>query len=431
MINYTQQIETYIQRLFPICRSITGNGNRETLNILKEIIPLAIKEYPSGQQVFDWIIPKEWNICDAWIKNSQGIKVVDFKNSNLHVVSYSSPVHKKMSAAELTPHLHYIESQPDAIPYRTSYFNEDWGFCLSYNDFQKYFKQGEYEVFIDSELKQGSLSIGEILIPGKSSKEILISTYICHPSLANDNLSGAVMTAFLAKELSKRELNYSYRIVFVPETIGAIAYCANNKAVIKSIDCGFVVTCVGGAGKYSYKQSFDKSHFINQLIEKMFEEDGLDYVVYSFDIHGSDERQYSSPGFRINIASICRDKYYEYLPYHTCLDNLQFIKAEYINKSLELYLKTVAKIDINIKYISTNLDCETMLSKHGLYPQKGGGLLPGKNIEDELDLILWLLFYCDGTLYLQEIANKMECSIEKLNRIASILESKKLLKRCE
>ena len=256
MINLENEIDSYLKRLFPIARSITGNGNRETLKILQELIPLNILEYPTGQKVYDWTIPKEWNIKDAWIKNSKGEKIIEFKNSNLHVVSYSTPIHKKMKWSELKKHLHYLENSPDSIPYRTSYYNETWGFCLSYSQFSILNSQlngdEEYEVCIESELSNGSMSLGELLIEGKSKKEYLLSCYICHPSMANDSLSGVITTAFIAQELLKIQetLEHSYRIVFVPETIGAITYCANNEKAMKNIDNGLVITTCGGLGDF-------------------------------------------------------------------------------------------------------------------------------------------------------------------------------------
>lgn len=424
MQDYAKQIDDYLHRLFPITRSITGGGNRETLRILQEVVPLEIKEYPSGQHVYDWVIPKEWNIKDAWIKNSKGEKIVDFKKNNLHLVSYSVPVHKKLMFSELKKHLHYREELPEAIPYRTTYYEETWGFCVSYNDLSASFNEKEeYEVYIDSSLANGSLSIGELLIQGKSSKEYLISTYICHPSMANDNLSGVVMTAFLAKELLKKKLNFSYRIIFVPETIGAIAYCANNEKAMKKIDCGFVATTVGGPGQLGYKQSFDKDHFIDRIIEQTFEENNKDYITYPFDIHGSDERQYSSPGFRINMATICKDRYYEYDYYHTSLDDLNFVKGATINYSLMLYLETISKLDKNITY-KTQYPCEAMLSKYGLYPKAGGSLLPGDPKINNLETILWFLFYCDGKTDMFKISEKLNTDIECLYSISHKLEEK-------
>jgi aminopeptidase-like protein len=426
MVDYTAQIAEYLRKLFPIIRSITGEGNRQNLKILQEVIPLSILEFPSGQQVYDWIIPKEWNIKDAWIKNSRGEKIVDFSKSNLHVVGYSIPIYAEMKLSDLKHHLHFLEHLPEAIPYRTSYYQENWGFCLSYRDYQRYFQADvEYEVMIDSELKPGSLVIGELLIPGLSSKEYLISTYICHPSLANDNLSGMLLTAFLAKELLKQQWNFSYRIIFVPETIGAIAYCANNEDAMKKIDAGLVVSTVGGPGEFGYKQSFRPDHAINRIIESVFQSKGLDFITYPFDIHGSDERQYSSQGFRINMATISKDKYYEYDHYHTSLDNLDFVKPDNIIKSLEVYLEVISLLDKNLIFANLLPHCEVMLSKHNLYPRTGGAMLPFKN--KDIDMILWLLFYANGQMSLWDISEKIGFPLEHLSRVARDLENKKIL----
>jgi len=450
----TGEIDQFLKRLFPICRSITGEGNRETLRLLQEIVPFQITEYSSGTPVFDWIIPSEWEIRGAYIQNESKERLVDFRNSNVHVMSYSHPVQKKITLDGLRPHLHCRADLPDAIPYRTSYYKKDWGFCLSFNQYKKIQEDGgPFDVYIDSSFKEdGSLAIGELLIQGKIKKEILISTYFCHPSLANDNLSGFLLTAFLAKELSERKnLEHSYRIIFVPETIGAISYCAMNQEAMRSIDAGLVVTCVGGPGKFGYKQSFDKNHYINDLIQNVFREEGVEYITYPFDIHGSDERQYSSQGFRINVATICRDKYYEYPFYHTSLDNLDFVKAEQINKSLDLYLRLIDKLDtyqgsyepslnFNEGYhgsgqspIYRNLfpNCEVMLSKHGLYPDTGGGMLPGQNTKEELNIILSLLFHCDGKRTLASISSELGMPFNTVKAIGSMLEEKGVLERIE
>lgn len=429
MQDYTEQIDHYLKRLFPITRSIAGEGNRETLRILQEIIPLEVKEYPNGQKVYDWVIPREWNIRDAWIKNSSGKKIIDFQNSNLHVVSYSVPVHDHMKLAELNAHLHFLNDLPSAIPYRTSYYNENWGFCLSHNDYKRYFNDTEtYEVFIDSELKNGSLTIGEFLIKGKSDKEYLISTYICHPSLANDNLSGPVMTAVLSRELLRMDLNFSYRIVFVPETIGAIAYCANNEEAMKRIMAGFVVSSVGGPGRFGYRQSWQKNCFINSMVEDTFHENGIDdFKIYPFDIHGSDERQYSSQGFRINIVSITKDKYYDYDYYHTSLDDLSFISAENIVACLKLYIQTIEKLDKNVTYKNLNPNCEVMLSKHDLYQKTGGGQVPIFGARNDQDLILWMLFHSDGQKSLWQISKLIETPIDVLYNLAVQLSKRNLL----
>jgi len=434
MIDYKDKLDSYLKRLFPITRSITGNGNRKTLKILQEIIPLDIIEYPTGQKVYDWTIPKEWNIKDAWIKDSKGNKIIDFKISNLHVVSYSIPIHQKMTFEELKENLYYLENLPDAIPYRTSYYNESWGFCVSYNQYKELFKEDEeYEICIESELANGSLSLGELLIEGKSKKEYLLSCYICHPSMANDSLSGVLVTAFIAKELLKIQdsLEHSYRIVFLPETIGAIAYSANNEKAMQKIDNGLVITTCGGLGDFGYKQSWDESNFINSMVEDVFKENSIEFKTYPFDIHGSDERQYSSQGFKINCVTISKDRYYEYDYYHTSLDNLDFVKAENLNKALDLYLQLLNKMDKNIVYKNLYPNCEVMLSKHDLYPKTGGAQLPNSNIS-ALDIILWLLYYCDGSMDLYEISKKLKIDIELVYHEAKQLHSKNIIevKKC-
>lgn len=452
MTDYLEKIDGLLHKLFPICRSITGAGNRETLRILQEIVPLKILEYPSGSPVFDWLIPEEWEIHGGFIKNFRGELVVDFHQNNLHVMNYSRAVQGEKSLEELKPHLHYLQKLPDAIPYRTTYYNNDWGFCLTYQQYKSLVEDGgPFKILIDTGFKKGSLTIGEVLIEGKNSEEVLISTYICHPSMANDNLSGMILTAFLAKELlSRKKLNRSYRIIFVPETIGAITYCAMNERVMKAIDVGLVVTTVGGPGKFGYKQSFNENHVINRLIEETFREAGYDFTTYPFDIHGSDERQYSSPGFRINTATISKDKYYEYPGYHTSLDSLDFVKAEYIYQTLLLYLKLIDKLELenilsktefekrpkkldcsgeNIIYLSRNPNCEVMLSKHDLYPKNGGGLLPAGNNTSELDMILWVLFFCDGQGSINELSKKINVPFKELQRATALLEEKGLLER--
>jgi aminopeptidase-like protein len=429
VVNYKKEIDKLLTTLFPITRSITGDGNRETLRLLQEIIPLNIKEYPTGTKVYDWIIPEEWSIKDAWIKNSKGRKIIDFQKSNIHILNYSIPINKRIKFDELKEHLYYKKEIPYTIPNRTSYYKKNWGFCLSYNDYKEYFNENEeYEVFIDSEFKEGSLSIGDLVIEGASKKEYLISTYICHPSLANDNLSGVVLTTFLAKELLKKKRNFSYRIVFAPETIGAIAYCANHEAIMKDIDSGFVITTVGGPGKLGYKQSFDENNSINRIIEKVFHENNIEFITYPFMDIGSDERQYSSIAFRINVATICKDKYYEYDYYHTSHDNLDFVKPEYINETLNIYLQAIEKIDKSIVYENMFPHCEVMLSKHDLYPNISGDYIPNTGIR-ESELMCRLLIYCDGKKDLFEISQKLNIAIEDLYTVAKKLESKNIFKR--
>lgn len=429
MTEIVAELDHYLRRLFPLCRSITGEPNRETLRILQEIIPLTIHEVPTGKTVYDWTIPDEWTIRDAWIADANGHRLVDFQASNLHVVSYSEPVDAVMNWEELQPRIHKHPDLPEAIPYRTSYYKRDWGFCVTHAQYAELKKQqGELTVVIDSELKPGSLSYGEILIPGQSSQEILLSCYICHPSMANDSLSGVLLTAFLARYIAElKERHWSYRIVFVPETIGAIAYCALNETAMKQIDMGFVITTVGGPGKFGYKKSFDSTHPVNAMIESVLTESGVDFITYPFDIHGSDERQYSSQGFRINVATICRDRYYEYPHYHSSLDDLKFVTPQQIEETLEHYVRLIDKLEARRVYRNRIPYGEVMLSRHNLYPTIGGKQLPVFGGKTELDLILWLLFLCDGKLDIDYIAKCLGASVEILSCLADSLVDKGVL----
>jgi len=426
------EIQEYLRLLFPIARSITGAGNVETLKILQEIVPLQIKEYKSGTSVYDWKVPDEWTIKNAWIKDSHGNKIVDYQASNLHVVNYSTPVHKLISFEKLKKNLHYDQGLPNAIPYRTTYYEKEWGFCVTERQYQMLYKaEGPLEIKIDSEHDpEGNLTFGELIIPGESAQEILISTYFCHPSLANDNLSGTIMTAFLARELLRKpKLKRGYRIVWVPETIGAIAYCAMNESDLRKILTGLVVTTVGGPGPFGYKQSYNAGHSVNVVIEQVFRQEKVDFKTYPFDIHGSDERQYSSPGFGINTASITKDKYYEYPFYHTSLDNLDFIKAEYIESSLNIHLMVLEQLNTEPVYENRYPNCEVMLSKHDLYPKFGGAQLPQQTQLSELDIILWLLWLNDGKLGLFEILNRLGITRNIAEPIIEKLESKKILQK--
>ncbi len=426
LVDASAELDSYLQRLFPLCRSITGNPNRETLKILQELIPLTLHEVPSGTAVYDWTIPDEWNIQDAYIADISGQRIIDFQASNLHVVSYSTPVRGNFTWQALLPHLHRHPTLPEAIPYRTSYYQRDWGFCVTHTQYQALEQHGgPFEIVIDATLEPGSLTYGELLLPGQSKQEILLSCYICHPSIANDSLSGVLLTAFLARELMIRaNRRYSYRIVFVPETIGAIAYCALNEQAMKQIDLGLVITTVGGPGKFGYKQSFNPDHAVNRLIEEVFGEAGVEFITYPFDIHGSDERQYSSQGFRINTATISRDRYYEYPQYHSSLDNLELVRAKQIHETLALYRLLLGKLEARRIYRNRNPNCEVMLSRHDLYPLTGGAQKPELGGQSELDLILWLLFFCDGKLDITTIAGRLNVTEDALIGIADKLVAK-------
>jgi aminopeptidase-like protein len=410
------EFDRYLRRLFPLCRSLTGEGNRETLRIMQEIAPLTIREIPSGKRVYDWSVPDEWNIRDAFIAEVGGGRLVDFRASNLHVVGYSEPVDLTIGWEELRPHLHVHASLPAAIPYRTRYYRREWGFCVTqaqYAELER--KKGPFRVIIDADLRSGAMTYGECLLAGRSPQEILISCYICHPSLANDSLSGVLLSAFLARHLSKQnDRQWSYRFVFVPETIGAIAYCAANEAALKRVDLGLVITTVGGPGKFGYKQSWNAEHGINRLIEEVLVEGAHEFIRYPFDVHGSDERQYSSLGFRINCATISKDRYYEYPEYHSSQDNLEFVTGDQIARTFALYCRLLEKIEARCIYRSRQPNGEVMLSRHGLYPTNGGEQRPDQGGRSELDLILWLLFLCDGRASLDDVAAKLKVPVAAL-----------------
>lgn len=409
------EIDGYLQRLFPITRSLTGEGNRETFRILQEILPLKIIEYPSGTPVYDWIVPDEWNIRDAYIKSPDGRRLVDFFDCNLHVVAYSKPVHQKLTFDELMPRLHMLFDKPHAVPYRTSYYNRDWGFCLTVAQYETLKNvQGLLEVCIDSDFNpNGTMTIGEFRVPGDNEEEYLVSTYCCHPSMANDNLSGLLTTTFLARDLLKKNtLRRSWRFVFLPETIGAIAYLYHNETAMKKIRAGLVAATCGGPGPLGYKETFLGDHLVDRAIRLAFKGQGVTPLRYPFAPDGSDERQYSSPGFRIPVATITRDKYYEYPQYHTSLDNLDFVNGRQIVESLAVYRDAVQILDQNSRYRSTAPYGEPQLGRRGLYPATGGGInQPGASgdggqAEQALDVITWLLFLADGEYDLLAIAER-------------------------
>ena len=421
------KINYYLEKLFPINRSLTGIGNRKTLKIIQKIVPIKIKEIKSGTKVYDWIVPEEWDINDAYIKDANGNRLISFKENNLHVMGYSKKFEGIMNWRELNLKLITANIDKDSIPYRTSYYKKNWSFCVSQNQYDLIKKsKGPFKVKIDSTHKKGSMSYGEYVIKGKSKKEILISCYICHPSMANDSLSGVILCAFLAAKILKKKTNWSYRIVFVPETIGAIAYCNKNENIMKQIDTALVITTVGGPGKFGYKKSWDENHKINSEIEKVFLENKINFINYPFDVKGSDERQYSSLGFRINAATITKDKYYEYKQYHTSNDNLKFVNADFINESLKIYLKLIDKIEKWEIYKSTNMYCEPMLSKRNLYNNIGGSYVNEKN---KLYIISWVLFLSDGILTINQISSKLKVKKNIIKKISEQLVNIGLLSK--
>ena len=414
---------TLSTKLFPICRSITGNGLRQTLNIIQEHIPIKIFEVPSGTKVFDWSIPREWNIHDAYIKDSKGKKIIDFKKSNLHVVGYSVPVKKKMPFNGLREHLHYIPEKPKWIPYITSYYKEEWGFCLSYEQYKK-LKNGVYEVNIDSELKTGALSYGELFIPGKVKDEILLTTYVCHPSLANDNLSGALLLTFLAETITEASRKYSYRFLFVPETIGAIAWIAKNQEKLKNIKYGLVATCVGDRGSYTYKKTRAGDSYLDRVVMNVLKNSGEQHTIVDFFPAGSDERQFSSPGINLPMGSLMRTMYGKFPEYHTSADNLDFISPESLLGSYEHYRDIIYVLENDGYYLNLNPKCEPMLGNRGLY---NVGKKPECSEEEEIAL-RWVLNFSDGRHSLLDISNKSGINFRIIKRVADRLIKSDLLK---
>lgn len=443
------EANSLFETLYPICRSITGDGVRQTLAMLQETADFQVNEIPSGTACYDWTIPDEWNIRGAYLETTGGERVLDFADSNLHVVNYSVPVDRTLSFEELDPHLHTLPDLPEAIPYRTTYYNRSWGFCLTHEQYRRLDRGARYRAYIDATLEPGSLTYGEALLPGSSGREYLISSYCCHPSLANDNLSGIILWALLLRELrGLGPTRHAYRFVIVPETIGAIAYLHQNEEAMRALAGGFIPTTVAGPGKFGYKHTFEGDHLIDRAVQQTFAELSLEYIAYPFDVNGSDEAHYSAPHFRIPIGTICKDKYYEYVYYHTSLDDLDFVSGESLVDSLNLYLLAIEKLELNGVYRSLYPFSEPMLGKRGLYP-KTGGMIKQKAVDlekdhrqrayrvsaedivygDQLDAIRWLMFYGDGETSLLTIAERTRLPLKQLYETAEMLSQHGLLER--
>lgn len=417
------QMFLLMERLFPLCRSITGEGTRKTLKILNEYLPLALHEVPSGTKVFDWVVPKEWNIKDAYVKNSSGEKIIDFRNSNLHVVSYSIPIAAKMSLAELKPHLHTSQEHPHWIPYRTSYYHEDWGFCLSFHQYQT-LEEDEYEVYIDATLEPGSLTYGELLLPGSVSDEVLVTTHICHPSLANDNLSGISVVTFLARYLMNKRTRYTYRFLFIPGTIGAITWLAINKKRTSYIKHGLVAALLGDNGPFTYKKSRSGNAEIDQVVQYVLRQNCTNYNITEFAPYGYDERQFCSPGFDLPVGSLTRTPYGQYPEYHTSADNLQLVQPEALEASLNAYRQVVHVLEENKRWINLFPHGEPQLGRRGLYHDIGG-----ENDAQELQLaLLWVLNLSDGMHTLLDISQRSSIPFGIIAEAAAKLEKHKLIK---
>jgi len=412
-----REMHALIAELYPICRSITGQGFRQTMQRLRREIPIQMHEVPSGTPVFDWVIPKEWNIRDAYIKDPLGKKIVDFKQSNLHVLNYSIPVNKTVSLRELKEHLFTLPEHPDWIPYKTSYYKEQWGFCMTHRQWSE-LEEGAYEVCIDSTLEHGSLSYGELVLQGETEDEILISCHACHPSLANDNLSGVSLSTMLAKHLGTVSHRFSYRVLFIPGTIGSIAWLCLNEPLVNRIKHGLVISGVGDAGKITYKRSRRGVADIDRATAHVLKHSGQPYDITDFHPYGYDERQYCSPGFNLPVGRLSRTPFGQYPEYHTSADNVDFVRPESLGDSFEKALAILNILENNRTYLNVHPKCEPQLGKRGLYSSPG---------ENELAL-LWVLNFSDGSHQLLDIAERSGVEFASIQEAAQKLVTHHLVR---
>lgn len=410
-----------IEALYPICRSITGDGVRQSLRLLQGTVPLQIREVPSGTQVFDWVVPKEWNIRDAYIEKA-GHRIVDFRRSSLHVLNYSIPIAQRMSLAELRPHLFTLPETPDWVPYRTSYYREAWGFCLTQTELDR-MEEGEYEVYIDSTLEPGSLTYGEYRIQGATDDEVLISCHACHPSLCNDNLSGMTTAARLARLLDGVSLRFSYRFLWIPGTIGAITWLARNESILPRIKHGLVLSCVGDSGPFTYKRSRRGDAEVDRAVEHVLRHSGNDFEVLDFTPYGYDERQYCSPGINLPVGCFMRTPNGRYPQYHTSADDLTLVSPSSLGESLFQLMQVVQVFEENRRYLNLNPKCEPQLGRRGLYRQMGGI----KDAAAREMAILWILNLSDGRHDLLDIAIHSGISFPQVSAAADALKEASLL----
>jgi aminopeptidase-like protein len=413
-----------VEELYPICRSITGDGVRDTLDRIARQLPAAMQraEVPTGTPVLDWTVPREWNIRDAWIADASGARVVDFRASNLHVVNYSVPVGARMSLAELRPHLHTLPERPDWIPYRTSYYAETWGFCLRQRQLDA-LPDGDYDVCIDSTLAPGHLSYGELVLPGDSPDEVILSSHVCHPSLCNDNLSGIAVATALARELAARpRRRWTYRFIFAPGTIGAITWLAQHRDVVPRIRAGLTLMCLGSAHPFTYKRTLPGDAAIDRAGVMVLGDRGAGDHVIDFFPYGYDERQYNSPGFRAPVGSMMRGRHGMFPEYHTSADDLGFVSAARLAESLEVVRGIVDVLEANRRYRNLAPDGEPQLGKRGLYRATGGTSIPDLNLA-----MLWVLTLSDGTPDLLAIAERAKLPFATIRIAAELLRDAALL----
>jgi aminopeptidase-like protein len=416
------EMHALVRRLYPLCRSITGDGVRETLAIVGEQLPLTVYEVPTGAQVLDWTVPQEWNIRDAYIADATGRRVVDFRESNLHVVGYSVPVRARMSLAELRGHLHTLPDQPSLVPYRTSYYSPTWGFCLSQDTLDS-LPDGEYEVSVDSTLTDGSLTYAEHVVPGQVEDEVIISCHVCHPSLANDNLAGIAVAVRLA--LSLDNPYHTYRFIFAPGTIGAITWLSQNTERVNSIQHGIVLACAGDRGSLTYKKSRRGDAPIDRVLAQVLRD--RPHEIREFSPYGYDERQYCSPGFDLGVGSLTRTPYAGYPEYHTSGDNPDFVSPESMVDTLEVLREAVSVLDRDRTYLNLSPYGEPQLGRRGLYDSLGGR----SDAKDAQLAMLWVLNLSDGAHSLLDVADRSGLPFSSVAAAADALLEAGLLKEYE
>ncbi|WP_119302671.1 DUF4910 domain-containing protein [Dongia deserti] len=420
-----ERIFALAEEIFPICRSITGDGVRETLRCLKRYIDLQVREVPTGTKVFDWTVPKEWNIRDAFVKNTQGERIIDIGSSNLHVLNYSTPIHGEMPLSDLKPHLFTLPEQPDLIPYRTSYYREAWGFCLSHNQLLQ-LPEGTYEVCIDSSLEDGHLTYGEFLCPGASEDEILLTAHVCHPSLANDNCSGLATLTYLARHLSAKNTRYTYRFLFAPGTIGAITWLARNEHKVGHIKHGLVVSCVGDGGGPTYKKSRRGDAPIDRAFCHVLRRIATTPNILDFSPYGYDERQFCSPGFDLPVGLFQRSQFGRFQEYHTSADDLAFIRPQHLASSYRMIAAVLHMLERDYRPVSANPKCEPQLGRRGLYEPVGGQT----HTPDYTMALLWVANLADGRHSLLDMAERADLPFDLIVEVAQALRTKGLLTEC-
>lgn len=416
------ELYALVNELYPICRSITGDGVRETLRILSRYVPLTVHEVPTGTPVLDWTVPKEWNIRDAWIADASGKRVVDFRALNLHVLNYSVPVRTKLPLSELRKHLFTLPDQPDLVPYRTSYWNETWGFCVSQRQLDA-LPDGEYEVCIDSTLEPGALTYAELVVPGTSEDEILISAHTCHPSLCDDNLTGLAISAWLARAFTMAgPRRYTLRFLYAPGTIGAITWLARNRERAARVRHGLTLTCLGDSHPFTFKRTVFGATDVDRAVARVLAHSGLPYQIIDFFPYGYDERQYNSPGFRMPVGSLMRGRHGKFPEYHTSADNPSLVSPERMAESLCVLRDVIDLLQSNASYVNLAPFGEPQLGKRGLYQALGG-----VNIPDLQLALLWVLNLSDGRHSLLDIAERAGMSFHSIRAAADLLLAHDLL----